>query len=191
MPALSPTSLFGGPEGIQSATGLRPHEPGQLLAQSLRFVYSVFPMTCAWLARRRAAPHGRAALRAAFGGGRRFAPPSAAGRRSARLGETARLARALGLEVGASGDLLVSAGLCRFRCFVLVLCWSLLVSAGFAVLCWFCAGPTENASTLFKTLCWNRKKIYTYIAMPTGPYPGCSSTTPQSTNSTTNYPLSC
>ena len=87
-----------------SATGLRPHEPGQLLAQSLRFVYSVFPMTRAWLARRRAAPHGRAALRAAFGGGRRFAPPSAAGRRSARLGETARLARALGLEVGASGD---------------------------------------------------------------------------------------
>ena len=62
-----------------SATGLRPHEPGQLLAQSLRFVYSVFPMTRAWLARRRAAPHGRAALRAAFGGGRRFAPPSVTG----------------------------------------------------------------------------------------------------------------
>ena len=40
--------------------------------------------------------------------------------------------------------------------------WCLLVSAGFAVLCWFCAGPTENASTLFKALCWNRKKIYTY-----------------------------
>ena len=55
-------------EMFQSATGLRPHEPGQLLAQSLRFVYSVFPMTRAWLARRRAAPHGRAALRAAFGG---------------------------------------------------------------------------------------------------------------------------
>ena len=32
----------------------------------------------------------------------------------------------------------------EFRCFVLVLCWSLLVSAGFAVLCWFCAG-----------LCWS------------------------------------
>ena len=73
----------------ESATGLRPHEPGQLLAQSLRFVYSVFPMTRAWLARRRAAPHRAggasrrlrrwAALRAAFGGGRRFAPHSAAG----------------------------------------------------------------------------------------------------------------
>ena len=62
----------------KSATGLRPHEPGQLIAQSLRFVYSVFPMTRAWLARRRAAPHGRAgaALRAAFGGGQRFAPRS-------------------------------------------------------------------------------------------------------------------
>ena len=57
---------------IKSATGLRPHEPGQLLAQSLGFVYSVFPMTRAWLARRRAAPHGRAAFRASFGGGRRF-----------------------------------------------------------------------------------------------------------------------
>ena len=43
-----------------------------------------------------------------------------------------------------AGFVLVSAGLCRFRCFVLVLCWSLLVSAGFAVLCWFCAG-----------LCWS------------------------------------
>ena len=39
-----------------------------------------------------------------------------------------------------AGFVLVSAGLCRFRCFVLVLCWSLLVSASFAVLCWFCAG---------------------------------------------------
>ena len=37
-----------------------------------------------------------------------------------------------------------SPGLCWFRCFVLVLCWSLLVSAGFAVLCWFCGG-----------LCWS------------------------------------
>ena len=69
----------------KSATGLRPHEPGQLLAQSLRFVYSVFPMTRAWLARRRAAPHGRAALRAAFGGGRRFAPLSVAGGASRHL----------------------------------------------------------------------------------------------------------
>ena len=38
------------------------------------------------------------------------------------------------------GFVLVSAALCWFHCFVLVLCWSLLVSAGFAVLCWFCAG---------------------------------------------------
>ena len=43
-----------------------------------------------------------------------------------------------------AGFVLVAAGLCRFRCFVLVLRWSLLVSASFAVLCWFCAG-----------LCWS------------------------------------
>ena len=43
-----------------------------------------------------------------------------------------------------AGFVLVSAGLCRFRCFLLVLCWSLLDSAGFVVLCWFCAG-----------LCWS------------------------------------
>ena len=47
-------------------------------------------------------------------------------------------------EPFSAGFARVSAGRCRFRCFVLVLCWSLLVSAGFVVLCWFCAG-----------LCWS------------------------------------
>ena len=74
---------------------------------------------------------------------------------------TTRIARVY--RKGFCAYLVVSAGLCRFHCFVLVLWWSLLVSAGFAVLCWFCAGPTEDASTFFKTLCWNRKKIYTYM----------------------------
>ena len=38
-------------------------------------------------------------------------------------------------------------------CFVLVLCWSLLVSASFAVLCWFCAGFVL-VSAGFVVLCW-------------------------------------
>ena len=43
------------------------------------------------------------------------------------------------------------AGLCRFRCFVLVLCWSLLAPAGFAVLCWFCVGLCWS----LLVLCWS------------------------------------
>jgi hypothetical protein len=49
-----------------------------------------------------------------------------------------------------AGFVLVSPGLCRILPFSQVknklqfLCWSLLVSAGFVVLCWFCAG-----------LCWS------------------------------------
>ena len=54
-----------------------------------------------------------------------------------------------------------SPGLCWFRCFVLVLCWSLLVSAGFAVLCWFCNGfcwslPVSRFCAGFCAgLCWS------------------------------------
>ena len=57
-----------------------------------------------------------------------------------------------------AGFVLVSAGLCRFRCFVLVLQRSLLVSAGFAVLCWFCAGLSPGLCRFrcfVLVLCWS------------------------------------
>ena len=46
----------------------------------------------------------------------------------------AGLCWSLPVSLFCAGFVLVSAGRCRFRCFVLVLCWSLLVYADFAVL---------------------------------------------------------
>ena len=56
-------------------------------------------------------------------------------------------------------SLQVYAGFCCFRYFGLVLCWSLLVSAGFAVLCWFCAALSPalcRFGCFVRVLGWSR-----------------------------------
>jgi hypothetical protein len=104
---------------------------------------------------------------------------------------SAGLCWSLPVSLFCAGFVLVSPGLCRFRCFVLVLCWSLPVSL-------FCAGFVLVSAGLCRFRCfvlvlrWSHRKRFnsfqdTLLESQKDIYisrcPGCSSTTPQSTNS--------